>query len=95
MSQSTDSTSRFALWAFVAWLAVTLMWWALAFAPLPAPDAWLASVRSVCFGIQPNGLPEPWGWAGLIVSPLAMLGFLLAVWGRELLEQLRGLARGR
>lgn len=84
---------RFALWAFVAWLAITLMWWALAFAPLPLPAEWLAEARSVCFGALPDGLPEPWGWAGLVVSPLAMLGFLVAVWGRELGSALAGLAR--
>lgn len=83
----------FALWAFVAWVAVTAMWWALAFAPLPVPPQWLEAARSVCFGTQPNGLPEPWGWAGLIVSPLAMLAFLLAVWGRELGGQLRAATR--
>jgi len=89
------TASRFALWAFVAWLVVTLMWWALAFAPLPAPPLWLAAARSVCFGTLPNGLPEAWGWAGLIASPLAMLGFLLGVWGRELVSQLRDLAQRR
>lgn len=85
----------FAFWAFVAWLGVTAMWWALAFAPLPAPPAWLLRARSVCFGTLPNGLPDLWGWGGLIVSPLAMLGFLLAVWGRELGQQLAALARLR
>jgi cytochrome oxidase Cu insertion factor (SCO1/SenC/PrrC family) len=88
-------TPRFALWAFVAWLAITLMWWALAFAPLPLPAEWLAAARSVCFGTLPNGLPEPWGWATLVASPLAMLGFLLAVWGGELRHALRRLAGGR
>ena len=83
---------RFALWAFVAWLAVTLLWWALAFAPLPAPPQWLAAARQVCFGTLDNGLPDTWGWIGLIASPLAMLGFLLAVWGRSLTVALRGLA---
>ena len=85
-------TPRFALWAFVAWLAVTVMWWALAFAPLPLPAEWLAAARGVCFGTLPNGLPEPWGWATLVASPLAMLGFLLAVWGGQLREALRQLA---
>ena len=88
-------TPRFALWAFIAWLAITVMWWALAFAPLPLPAEWLAAARSVCFGTLPNGLPEPWGWATLIASPAAMLGFLLAVWGRELGEAVRQLAGGR
>lgn len=92
MSDLRIADNRFALWAFFAWLGVTLMWWALAFAPLPLPEQLLATARSVCFGSAPDGLPEPWGWAALIASPLAMLGFLLAVWGRELAGQLRDLA---
>lgn len=92
MSDQAVAKTRFALWAFIAWLGVTLMWWALAFAPLPLPEQVLAAARSVCFGSAANGLPEPWGWAALIASPLAMLGFLLGVWGRELAGQLRELA---
>lgn len=88
-------TPRFALWAFTAWLAVTIGWWALAFAPLPLPAEWLAAARTVCFGTLPNGLPEPWGWATLVASPLAMLGFLLAVWGRDLARGLGRLAGSR
>lgn len=83
----------FALTLFCAWLAVTLVWWALAFAPLPAPASWLARVRAVCFGTLPDGLPDTWGWGGLIVSPLAMLGLLLAVWGSDLARELRRLGR--
>ena len=92
MTDTSGTRARFALWAFIAWLAVTLMWWALAFAPLPLPAELLATARSVCFGSSPDGLPEPWGWAGLIASPLAMLAFLLGAWGRELAAQLRELA---
>ncbi len=87
-------TSRFAVGAFLAWLAITAMWWALAFAPLPVPPDWLAEARNVCFGTQPNGLPEPWGWATLIASPLAMLGFLLGVWGQQLRQGLARMWRG-
>lgn len=87
-------TPRFAFGAFVAWLAVSVMWWALAFAPLPVPSDWLESARSVCFGTQPNGLPEPWGWATLVASPLAMLGFVVGVWGRDLMVAFKQLARG-
>lgn len=85
-------TPRFALGAFIAWLVVTVMWWALAFAPLPVPADWLAEARSVCFGTQDNGLPEPWGWATLIASPLAMLVFLVGVWGRDLGRAFKQLA---
>lgn len=83
---------RFALWAFAGWLAVTLMWWLLAFAPLAEPPVWLADARSVCFGTLPNGLPSTYGWMGLVASPLTMLAFLLAVWGRPLVEEGRRLA---
>ncbi len=86
---------RFALWAFLAWLAITLLWWGLAFAPLPDPPVWLARARAVCFGTLPNGLPDTYGWVGLILSPASMLGVLLAVWGRELGGQVRRLAGGR
>jgi cytochrome oxidase Cu insertion factor (SCO1/SenC/PrrC family) len=92
---SGGSPPGFALWMFVSWLAVTAMWWALAFAPLPVPPLLLAEARSVCFGTLANGLPDTWGWVGLVLSPLAMLGFLLAVWGRQLLAQLGHLATGR
>lgn len=82
--ESRATEGRFALLGFVAWLAITIAWWALAFADLPDPPVWLARTREVCFGTLPNGLPDTWGWGSLIVSPLAVLGILLAVWGREL-----------
>ena len=99
MSTTYQETTRlerqFPLWAFGAWLAITVGWWALAFAPLPAPEAWLAQARAVCFGTLPNGLPDTWGWGSLIVSPLAMLGILLAVWGSDLKEGIGRLADKR
>ena len=67
------SEERFALGGFFAWFGITAGWWALAFAPLPAAEAWLAAARSVCFGTLPNGLPEPWGWMLLVLAPAAML----------------------
>ena len=69
------SEERFALGGFVAWFAITGAWWALAFAPLPVAEAWLASARTVCFGTLPNGLPEPWGWMLLLLAPAAILAF--------------------
>ncbi len=86
---------RFALGAFMAWLVITLGWWALAFAPLPAPDSWLAQARVVCFGTLPNGLPAAWGWGALIISPLAMLGLLLALLAGDLRRAFSTLARRR
>ncbi len=82
---------RFALAAFVFWLAATLGWWVMAFAPLAEVPSWLANVRSVCFGSLPTGLPDAYGWISLM-SPLTMLGFLLVVWGRELVRDFRWLA---
>jgi protein SCO1/2 len=84
---------RFALAGLFAWLGISAAWWALAFAPLPAPDSWLAAARAVCFGSLPNGLPERWGWMLLWLAPAAVLSFLLAVWGRPLVEALARVAR--
>jgi cytochrome oxidase Cu insertion factor (SCO1/SenC/PrrC family) len=75
---------RFAFGAFVAWFAITGAWWALAFAPLPVPEEWLASTRAICFGTLPSGLPDRWGWIMLVLAPASMLVFLCAVWGRPL-----------
>ena len=52
----------------------------------------MARARAVCFGTLANGLPDTFGWMGLILSPACMLGFLLAVWWRELGRELRRLA---
>jgi protein SCO1/2 len=87
------SEERFALGGFVAWFGITAGWWALAFAPLPAPEAWLAAARNVCFGTLPNGLPEPWGWMLLLLAPAAILAFLVSVWGRALGRGLGALRR--
>ncbi|KAB2962113.1 MAG: hypothetical protein F9K18_10275, partial [Thermoanaerobaculia bacterium] len=84
---------RFALAGFLAWFAITVSWWALAFIPLPAPPAWLERTRAVCFGTLPNGLPDTWGWMLLLLGPLSMLTFLAAVWGRDLADALAAVAR--
>ncbi len=84
---------RFAVGAFFLWLAVTVGWWVLAFAPLPVPREWLDEARAVCFGSSPSGLPDNYGWVLLVLGPLSMLGFLLAVWGGELRAGLRLAAR--
>ncbi len=85
--------TRFAVAAFFFWLVVTVSWWVLAFAPLPLPPEWLGEARAVCFGSTPSGLPDNYGWVLLILGPLSMLGFLLAVWGSELRFGLRLAAR--
>jgi protein SCO1/2 len=84
-----DGDQRFALGGFLAWFGITAAWWALAFAPLPVPGPWLAAARRVCFGTLPNGLPEPWGWMLLALAPAAILSFLIAVWGRDLVAAFR------
>ena len=83
-SKPLTGEERFALAGFLAWFTIAAFWWALAFAPLPRAEAWLAAARAVCFGTQPNGLPEPWGWMLLVLAPAAILSFLLVVWGRPL-----------
>lgn len=82
---------RFALRAFFFWWAVTALWWLFAFAPFGVFAPTLVQAQSVCFGTLPNGLPDTWGWGLLIVAPVSMLGFLLAVWGEALREGLRGI----
>jgi len=93
MPGSTPLPQRFAVGAFLLWLAVAVGWWVLAFAPLPVPPEWLDQARAVCFGSTPSGLPDNYGWVLLVLGPLSMLGFLLAVWGAELRAALRFAAR--
>ncbi len=94
-SPPTERFAPFAATAFASWLIVTVLWWALAFAPLPAPPEWLTRTREICFGTLPNGLPDTWGWMMLILAPVSMLVFLLAVWGPELRVSASWLARRR
>lgn len=84
---------RFALQAFFFWWVVTALWWLFAFAPFGVLAPTLVQAQAVCFGTLPNGLPDTWGWGLLIVAPMSMLGFLLAVWGEALREGLRGALR--
>jgi cytochrome oxidase Cu insertion factor (SCO1/SenC/PrrC family) len=93
MSESVALPHRFAVGAFGLWLAISVGWWVLAFAPLPVPPEWLDEARAVCFGSSPSGLPDNYGWVLLVLGPLSMLGFLLAVWGRELGSGFRALSR--
>jgi cytochrome oxidase Cu insertion factor (SCO1/SenC/PrrC family) len=85
-----------ALTALVAIVLITVAWWALALWPAAAgtPD-WIHSVRSVCFGTRPDGLPDGGGWLLLVGQPVSMLGFLLIVWGERVSAALRSLARIR
>lgn len=79
---------------YVLWTIITVSWWALAFAPLPAtaPD-WLVRTRQVCFGTLDNGLPDTYGWLTLILSPLSILAGLIMIWGRSLADDILQLTR--
>jgi len=96
MHDQATADSRLPLIFFIAWLLITLIWWALAFAPLPAePPNWLVLARQVCFGSTPAGLPEGYGLLTLFAGPGSMLGFLLVVWGQPLRTNLQALSRMR
>ena len=43
----SQAEERFALGGFLAWFGITAGWWALAFAPLPRAEVWLAAARRV------------------------------------------------
>lgn len=74
----------------LAWLGVALAWWYFALAPLPnTSPQWVATARAVCFGSQPNGLPESYGWITLVLTPLLVSVGLVVVWTQELSRDLR------
>lgn len=70
--------------ALVIWLTSTLLWWAFAFLPLPStPPEWIVAAQNACFGRLPNGLPEPWGWMNLILSPITLLIAIMLIWSPQ------------
>lgn len=74
--------------------SVTVAWWMLALWPLPATaPEWLSRTRAVCFGSTPSGLPDTQGWMLLVLQPTLMLAQAVAIWGRDLAADLRGMAR--
>ena len=90
MSVSSRQALGLALLGVVA--LVTAAWWALALWPLASDaPAWLARTRWVCFGAQPQGLPNAGGWIALIGEPIAMTSLLLVVWGDAVRAGLRAL----
>lgn len=99
MTPQTTDESMLPWGFFLAWLAITVGWWALALAPAPAvPPDWLVVARQVCFGATATGLPDTYGWLVLCMAPASLLGFLLVVWGQQLGRNLRTLShtpRGR
>ncbi len=83
-----------AVWALGVIVIITIAWWLLALWPVPAgAPEWVGRYRALCFGVRPGGGPDLAGWLAIIGEPLAMLGILLTVWGRELRGALRPLAR--
>ncbi len=73
------------------WLLATLLWWALAFLPVPdSSPEWLSVARNVCFGSMENGLPSAAGWMILTLGPLSFLLFFLVAWPGELMRTLHG-----
>lgn len=88
------SREAVALSAVLFILAVTAAWWALALWPLPpVPPEWIGRTRLVCFGATPDGLPTTAGWMLLLLEPPSMLAVLLVIWGGEVGDGLRALAR--
>lgn len=77
-------------------LAITAVWWAFALWPtgVGAPD-WVLRTRYVCFGNRGDGLPTAAGWLLLIGQPISMLGFLVIVWGADLLRSWRHVSAQR
>ena len=85
--------SVWALTALAVILVVTASWWALALWPMGAEaPAWLLRTRDICFGTQPDGLPNAGGWILLVGEPLGLLVVLATVWGDALREGLAVLA---
>lgn len=75
-------------------LLVTVAWWMFALWPIPAGSpAWIGRTRALCFGVGPGGGPDLGGWMLLVGEPLSVLGILLTVWGAELREGVRRVAR--
>ncbi|MCC7405247.1 MAG: SCO family protein [Bdellovibrionales bacterium] len=86
-----------ALIAILVWLGATLFWWAFAFAPTSAETpGWFEAARVACFGRMPNGLPEPYGWLNLVLSPITLAITILFIWSpQELKETFKSLASRR
>lgn len=84
-----------AVLALLFLLAVTFAWWLTALWP-PSGNApqWVRSVRAVCFGSHPDGLPDAGGWILLVGEPIGMAAALYVIWGEPLLRGLHRLAVG-
>ena len=79
-------------------LAVTVVWWALAFWSVPGAPEWLERTRAVCFDLTDTGLPDGKGWLLLLGQPPTMLAMVLVGWGprvRESFGRLLASAGGR
>lgn len=77
-----------ALGLYVFWALTWMVWVLLALAPTTeSSPEWLMLTREVCFGSLPQRLPSAQGWVSL-AAPIPMLIALLALYGKELKEQL-------
>jgi len=94
-STPPSDVEPWALCALLAWLVITVGWWALALWPLPdASPEWLARARAVCFNATATGLPDASGWLLLVGQPAGMLGVLVVAWPRAVRSTLGALSKG-
>jgi protein SCO1/2 len=86
--------SRLPALVLLLWLGATLLWWGFAFLPLPTtPPEWLTAAREACFGSAESGLPAFYGWMLLVLAPASFLVGILILWGSELPDSVRSVAR--
>ncbi|MBI2891357.1 MAG: SCO family protein [Nitrospirae bacterium] len=50
-------------------------------------------VREICFGSSPGGLPDTFGWIGLILGPASTLAALIVIWSPQFRFSLSGTLR--
>ncbi|MCC7440788.1 MAG: SCO family protein [Bdellovibrionales bacterium] len=83
-----------AVYLLAFWLAITMFWWAFAFASLPGTSPeWLEAARVACFGRNIDGLPDVQGWLMLVGAPLMLLAVILTGWRRDLIDGFRSIPR--
>lgn len=69
----------------VSWVAIVMVWWAIAFYPIGRDAAaWVVRTREVCFGAEANMLPTAYGWIMLIGAPALLLFSIVFTFGEEL-----------
>ena len=92
MMKHSEKSSRKnfgALWLVVTWMAISMIWWGLAFWPVSqVSPQWLARTQFVCFGSRPNGLPDTFGWMLLFGGPASLLVTMIFTYGTELRREI-------